>query len=348
MKIVPVLLSGGVGTRLWPLSRAARPKQLQTLMGEQSMLQATMLRLSGIEGLAPPIVVCGGSHSLLVSSQLRQIGVHAQLIIAEPGGRNTGPAVTAAALTAAPDAVLLVLPADHVITDTAQFRARLSLAVAAAQEGFLVTFGVTPTRPETGYGYIEAAAEGPEPMPVRRFVEKPDAETAAGFIARGGFYWNSGMFVFRADAILAEMRVHAPRVLDAVQESMRDAVEISSISTPGDRFLASPAISIDQAVMEHTDKAKVVALDAGWSDVGSWQSLYEVSPKDAELNVVVGSGAVLVDTRGSYVRTSGRTLAVVGLDDVVVVETPDAVLVMRRDRAQDVRAVVDRLDPDLR
>ncbi len=347
MRIVPVLLSGGVGTRLWPLSRAVRPKQLQPLVEEHSMLQSTLLRLRGVEGIAPPIVVCGGVHALSVASQLRQIDVQGAVIIAEPGGRSTAAAIAAAALVSAPDDVLVALPADHVITDGENFRLRLAVAVDAAIEGRLVTFGVKPTRPETGYGYIEVAPGGGAYSPVARFVEKPDAAAARDFVDRGNMFWNSGMFVFRSDVMLHELEEHAPAVLTPVRRAMTSGVAIASIFTPGDEFLNSPTISIDHAVMEKTSQAVMVELEAGWSDVGSWEALFDIGVKQPDGNVVVGERVVAIDVTGSYLRSSGRMVAVVGLDDVVVVETSDAVLVVHRDHAQDVRRLVEHLDSDL-
>jgi mannose-1-phosphate guanylyltransferase/mannose-6-phosphate isomerase len=341
MLLIPVILSGGIGSRLWPLSRAATPKQLQRVLGGETMIQATATRLDGIHDVGAPIVVCGARHPEVIRRQLEDVGKTPQLTISEPVGRNTAPAVLLAALTAPPGSALLVLPADHVVADSDAFAAAVDRARPAVAAGSLVTFGIVPHRPETGYGYIEIGEAGGAVVPVRSFVEKPDVATAERYVKSGRYLWNSGMFAFRADVAIDEIRRHAPDVYAPVEASIRNRA-------PGDRivptlsFANSPSISFDHAVMEHTDRAVVVPLDAGWSDVGSWATLWEIEDKDADGNVVRGD-AVVVDVTGSYVRSDGRLVAVVGLDDVVVVDTGDAVLVAARDRVQDVKAVVARL-----
>lgn len=340
---MPVLLSGGVGSRLWPLSRAAVPKQLQAVLGHQTMVQATAGRARGLPGLEAPLVVCNKMHVDAIVSQLGAIDCPPRLVVAEPGPRNTAAAVAAAALAADPDSVLVVLPADHVIADDEAFRSAVQTAVERAVEGELVVFGVVPDRAETGYGYIEIGDPvGSGARRVRSFVEKPDAETAAALVASGRHLWNSGMFVFRPETALDEMRRHAPEVLDAVRSGMDGATTGDSVLEPSPAFLDAPSVAFDRAVMEQTDSASVVPLDAGWSDVGSWATLWEIEERDADGNVVRGD-AIVHDVHGSYVRSDGRLVAVVGLDDVVVVDSGDAVLVAARDRVQEVKVLVERL-----
>ncbi len=346
--IVPVILSGGSGTRLWPLSRQLYPKQLLPLVGQETMLQQTLLRLHGLDDLAPPVIVCNEEHRFLVAEQLRRIEVAPSAILLEPAGRNTAPAVALAAARVLEhedlggDPVLLVLPADHVIRDSAAFRAAVADGAKLAAEGKLVTFGVRPDRPETGYGYIRAAEKG-KAAPVAEFVEKPDAATAETYVASGDYYWNSGMFMFRASRYVDELRSHRPEIVAACVQALAQAKQdLDFVRVDAESFGACPADSIDYAVMEKTDSAWVVPLDAGWSDVGSWTSLHDASDQDAEGNVLVGD-AVVEDTKNCYVYASDRLVAAVGLEDCVVVETKDAVLVAPRSRGQDVKRLVDRM-----
>lgn len=304
------------------------------------MIQATAERVRGLADLGDPVVVCGEQHGDAIRSQLAEIGIHPQVVIREPVGRNTAPAVLLAALAAEPDDILLVLPADHVVVDVEAFRAVVDQARDVANRGALVTFGVVPTRPETGYGYIRTTRDGVD-RPVQAFVEKPDLETAKRYVADGLHLWNSGMFAFRANVVIEEIHRFAPRVHAAVLASLEGTVESGDVR-PGAAFDQSPSISFDHAVMERTDRAVVVALDVGWSDVGSWATLWDIEDKDAGNNVVRGD-AVVLDVHGSYVRADGRLVAVIGLDDVVVVDTGDAVLVAARDRVQDVKAIVEHL-----
>lgn len=341
MQIVPVLLSGGIGSRLWPLSRAATPKQLRSVLGDHTMIQATALRLAEMDGVVAPIVVCGASHGEPIRTQLAEIGVTPGTVVTEPAGRNTAAAVLLAALAAPDDAMLLVLPADHVVIDVAGFRAAVALAGTPVAAGALVTFGVVPTGPETGFGYIRASDVDSAVRPVEAFVEKPDLPTAEGYVASGRYLWNSGMFAFRADVVRGEIERLAPDVYAAVVASVEGGLGADPV-TPGPAFLDCPSISFDHAVMELTDRAVVIPLDVGWSDVGSWATLWEIDDKDANGNVVRGD-AVVIDATNSYVRADGRLVAVIGLDDVVVVDTGDAVLVAARDRVQDVKAIVERL-----
>ncbi|MCC8447484.1 mannose-1-phosphate guanylyltransferase/mannose-6-phosphate isomerase [Xanthomonas translucens] len=341
--VLPIILSGGSGTRLWPLSRESYPKQFLPLVGEHSMLQATWLRAAPVAGHAP-IVVANEEHRFVAAEQLQQIGVKPQSILLEPKGRNTAPAIAVAALEATrngADPLLLVLPSDHVIRDEAAFQAAVRAAAAAAEQGKLVTFGIKPTAPETGYGYIKAGA-GNGVSAVERFVEKPDLATAQGYLASGEYYWNSGMFLFRASRYLEELRRFQPAIADACstawEASKRDA-DFTRLDK--DAFAASPSDSIDYAVMEKTADAVVVPLDAGWNDVGSWSALLEVSPQDAQGNAHHGD-VIEIDCRNTYAYGS-RLIAIVGLQDVVVVETDDAVLVGHRDRIQEVKQIVARI-----
>ena len=346
--ILPVILSGGSGTRLWPLSREAYPKQFLALAGEQTMLQATWQRVEPIAGRAP-LVVANEEHRFVAAEQLQQLGVVPQAILLEPVGRNTAPAIAVAALEATledGDPVLLVLPSDHVIADEAAFRAAVLSALPAAKEGKLVTFGIVPTGPETGYGYIKASLGG-EVRAVDRFVEKPDAETAQQYVQSGEYFWNSGMFLFKASRYLAELELFQPEMLaasrNAWQLARRDA-DFTRLDK--DAFAGVPADSIDYAVMEKTADAVVVPLDAGWNDVGSWTALRDVSPQDADGNAHHGD-VIAIDCRNTYAYGE-RLIALVGLDDVIVVETDDAVMVGRSDRMQEIKQVVARLKADAR
>jgi mannose-1-phosphate guanylyltransferase/mannose-6-phosphate isomerase len=350
-KILPVILSGGSGTRLWPASRSMYPKQLLPLVSEATMLQETAARLRGMPGTSERcLVVCNESHRFLVAEQMAAIGMSATIVL-EPEGRNTAPAVALAALVAAadePDTLLLVMPADHVIRDVAAFQAAVSRGVAAAREGRLITFGIVPTRPETGYGYIEAAPQGDAAVPVAAFVEKPDAETAATYVAGGQHFWNSGMFLFSAAAYLRELSEKSPKIHENVAKSAEKIEKDMNFLRPGaTAFLASPADSIDYAVMEKTDAAMMVPLDAGWSDVGSWEALAAVCAADAEGNVVNGD-VILHGCRDTFVQAESRLVMGVGLEGVVIVETKDSTLVVHKSRSQDVKQVVDRLKAEQR
>lgn len=348
MTPVPVILCGGSGTRLWPLSRSAYPKQLLRLLGERSLLEDTVARLSGVPGgSAAPLVVCNQAQRFLVAGQLA--GSQATLLL-EPEGRNTAPAAALAALVAreryGAEAILLVLPADHVVRDPAAFGAAVAAALPAAAAGELVTFGIVPAFPETGYGYIKSAAGEATAAwrAVERFVEKPDFETARRYVQSGDYLWNSGIFCFRADRWLEELGKYAPGVVAAAERAWRDGQAAADTVLPEpEAFRACPAISIDYAVMEHTDRAAVLPLDAGWSDVGSWAALYDVSDRDPAGNALVGD-IVAVDCRDSYVRSESRLVGVVGLEGCVVVETKDAVLVVPRERSQAVKQLVEELE----
>jgi len=353
IELQPVLLSGGSGTRLWPLSREAYPKQFLPLVGEDTMLQATWRRVAGLSPRAP-LVVANEEHRFLVAEQLRLCGAPPGRIVLEPVGRNTAPAIAIAALVASADGgdpLLLVLPSDHVVRDDAAFREAVRAAMPAAESGALVTFGIVPTAPETGFGYIHAA-EGDGVRPVSRFVEKPDAQTAQRYLDAGGYYWNSGMFLFRATRYLEELAKFRPDILDAARAACghleHDVPTRDSEFLRLDReaFAASPSESIDYAVMEKTDAAMVLPVDIGWNDVGSWSALWDVSEQDGDGNAHHGD-VIAIDSRNSYAYAT-RLVALVGVDDLVVVDTDDAVLVAAKDRVQDVKQVVARLKADQR
>ncbi len=347
--IIPVILSGGSGTRLWPLSRALYPKQLLSLTGENTMLQDTVLRLASAPEIGPVYCVCNESHRFLVAEQLHEIGTDIGEIILEPLGRNTAPATAAAAILIAekhPDAMMLVLPADHLILDPVAFGLAIEAGRAAAEEGALVTFGIAPTSPETGYGYIRAevkSSEGKSTFPVLEFVEKPDRETAGRYLAAGNYFWNSGIFLFRAESYLKELEKQAPAIPAACREAVQKAVrDLDFLRLDAASFEASPSDSIDYAVMEKTSNAALVPLDAGWNDVGAWSALWDVEKRDESGNVQKGD-VLLHDVRNSYIHATSRLVSVIGLDDHVIVETSDAVLVASKSRVQDVKVLVEEL-----
>lgn len=347
--VVPVILSGGSGTRLWPLSQPGRPKQLLPLVTDRSLLQDTLKRTQGLgERAGAPIVICSETHGSQVAEQLRELEVAARAIVLEPAGRNTAPAVAIAALlavaesSASDDPLLLVLPADHVILDEPAFQAAVAQGLAAAAAGKLVTFGIVPTRAETGYGYIRRGADHGGWSDVAAFVEKPDAQTAGAYVTSGEYLWNSGMFLFGARVYLDELGRHAADMLPACRAALEAAAEDAGFLRLGAAFLDCPSESIDYAVMEHTGAAAVVPLDAGWSDVGSWAALHEVLEKDAAGNVLRGD-VTADDCRNCYVAATSRRVAVIGLEDCIVVETNDQVLVISQSRAQAVKALAERM-----
>ena len=347
-KLYPVILSGGSGSRLWPLSREFYPKPLLPLTSERTLLQETATRLDGLPEIGDAVYVCNEEHRFLVAEQVSQLGKTPAAIILEREGRNTAPALTLAALYLAgkdPDALMIVMPADHVITDRQQFIEAVLKGYSHALQGSLVTFGVVPETAETGYGYIKrnGELEGGNAYSVARFVEKPDQATAERYVSDGDYYWNSGIFLMGVNQWLEEIGQYRPDILNACRESMKQGTQDSDFFRANrEAFLDCPADSIDYAVMENTRKAVVVPFSAGWSDVGAWPALWNVCPQDEEGNVVQGD-VITHDTHNSLVIAQHRCLATVGIDDFIVVETADAVLVASKDKAQDVKQIVNQL-----
>lgn len=346
--LTPVILCGGIGSRLWPLSRESFPKQLLTLQDDQSLLVGTLDRLAQLKNLSAPILVCNLNHRFLVAQQLLDAGINNATLILEPIGRNTAPAALVAALVANeidPDSQLLILPADHLITDTDEFCRVVTQGAELVTAGHLVTFGVVPAHPETGYGYIQRGdtltfSSG---FAIHQFVEKPDLPTAESYLANGDYLWNSGMFLFSASQLLSEMEQHAPSMVDSCRQAVVSAVRDSQfIALDEQHFSGCEADSIDYALMEKTAHGAVIPLDAGWSDIGSWAALWDVDTHDPEGNACVGD-VLLEQVQGSYFHSTGRLLAGVGVSDLVVVETEDAVLVANKTHSQNVKLMVDQL-----
>jgi mannose-1-phosphate guanylyltransferase/mannose-6-phosphate isomerase len=346
LNLIPVILSGGSGTRLWPLSREGHPKQFLALAGEQSMLQATWTRVAELAGNNAPLVVTNEAHRFMVAEQLRQIGCTPAAILLEPAGRNTAPAIAAAALAATAggaDPLLLILPSDHVIANEKAFRDAVRTAAPAATDDALVTFGIVPTAPETGYGYIKAASGSDGTSRVERFVEKPDDATARGYLESGDYYWNSGMFLFRATRYLEELGKHRPDILDACRKAFANARrDTDFLRLDKAAFEACPSDSIDYAVMEKTEAARVLPIDVGWNDVGSWAALWQVTAHDDAGNARHGD-VIALECRDSYAWSERRLVTMIGLDGTIVVDTDDALLVARKDKVQQVKDVVKQL-----
>jgi len=348
--MIPVILSGGSGTRLWPLSRGAYPKQFLPLVSDKTMVQETVLRLEGLEHLKAPIAVCNEVHRFMMAEQLREIDAQPEAIILEPVGKNTAPAVALAALAAKnPDAILLVLPADHVIEDIPAFQQAVIKAGLLAEQGYLVTFGIVPTAAETGYGYIKRSAENiADAYKVAEFVEKPDAVVAKAYVNSGEYYWNSGMFAFKAGRYLEELEKFSPEMLAACRLSFAGALtDVDFVRLNKDAFMQCPSDSIDYAVMEKTDKAVVIPLDAGWNDVGSWSALWDVRKKDCFGNALSGD-VIAIDTENSFIHSGNKLVAAIGVQDMIIIETDDAVMIAPKDRVQEVKKIVALLKNDKR
>ncbi|MCR5765458.1 MAG: mannose-1-phosphate guanylyltransferase/mannose-6-phosphate isomerase [Treponema sp.] len=345
MTIIPIILSGGAGTRLWPLSWGGHPKQFLPLVTERTMIQETLLRLKGLE-IGSPIISCGESHRFMVAQQIGEVSNTKPTILLEPMAKNTAPAIAAACCAAIKqdkDAVVVVLPSDHVIADVPVFQKAVLTAAKNAEKGFLVTFGIVPTFPATGYGYVKASgSETDGAYTLEKFVEKPCLEKAQEYLASGEYSWNSGMFVFKASAFLDELKAHNPQMADLAIKSFEKAtVETDFIRLDSESFGQIKGDSIDYAVMEKTTKGKIVKLNAGWDDVGSWSALYDISKKDENMNVIKGDDVIALDTTSSYIRGGKRTIATIGLDNVVIVDSDDSLLVAAKGKIQDVKKVAE-------
>ena len=355
IKIIPVILSGGSGTRLWPLSRKYYPKQYLPLVSNYTMLQETILRLNNLKNLSDPIVICNTEHRFLVAEQLQQIDINSPTILLEPCGRDTAPAIAAAAFQAIKngsneDVILLVLSADHVIQDIETFHEAISLAVTQAEMGRLTTFGIVPTNPNTGYGYIKIALSDNEQCAykVEEFVEKPDQKTAEEYVAKGNYLWNSGVFMFRADVLIDELTTYSSSIINSVKDSVENATKnLDFICLDEKSFESSPSNSIDYALMEKSSNVSVIPLDAGWSDIGSWSVLYDISQKDNNGNVIKGD--VFTDnTKSSYINAKYHLVATVGVQDLIIVDTPNATLIASKNEAQNVKNIVNQLQQEER
>lgn len=346
MTIIPIILSGGAGTRLWPLSWGNHPKQFLPLISDKTMIQETLLRLDGLE-TGNPIISCGEGHRFLVAQQIGEITNKKPVILLEPMAKNTAPAIAAACCAAMKqdkDAVVVVLPSDHVIADISAFQNAVKTAALNAEKGYLVTFGIVPTFPSTGYGYVKAAgAETDGAFTLEKFVEKPCLEKAQEYLASGEYAWNSGMFVFKASTFLDELKVHNPEMAALSIEAFEKASDDNDfIRLNKDAFAKIEGDSIDYAVMEKTSKGKIVKLNAGWNDVGSWTALWEIQNKDSNQNVIKGD-VITLDTTSSYIRGGKRTIATIGLDDVVIVDSDDALLVAAKGKIQDVKKIAEEI-----
>jgi mannose-1-phosphate guanylyltransferase / mannose-6-phosphate isomerase len=344
MRLIPVILSGGSGTRLWPLSREELPKQYLSLAGEKTMLQETILRLNGLKLLSDPVIVCNSEHRFLVKEQCSQIDLLNPTILLEPVGRNTAPAITAAALFSlrdVGDSLLLVLSADHLIEDIEAFHKAITNAIEEALQDKLVTFGIIPSHANTGYGYIEYSKnKSAKAFKVNEFTEKPNLDKAESFLEQGNFLWNSGMFVFKSSALINELNIYSPEIFNYVTSAVeKSEIDLNFIRLSKESFTASPSISIDYAVLEKSKNVVVVPLDAKWNDIGSWEALYEVGKKDSEGNVIIGD-VYARDTVNTYINAKNHIVVVNGLDNLVVIDTPDATLVSSKEKAQEVDGVV--------
>jgi mannose-1-phosphate guanylyltransferase/mannose-6-phosphate isomerase len=347
MKIIPVILSGGSGTRLWPLSRKQYPKQYLPLVGDKTMLQETILRLNGLDGLASPVIICNADHRFLVAEQCQHIDIINPTILLEPIGRNTAPAIAAAALQSikqSNDAVLLVLSADHTIQNVKAFHKAINIAAKQAQDGKLVTFGIVPTDANIGYGYIKSSKDDNDGVyKVEEFVEKPDSITAQSYLDKGDYLWNSGMFMFRANTLIDELTTHSPDIVKSVNKSIDNATQdLDFIRLDKQAFESSPSDSIDYALMEKSNNVVVVPLDAQWNDIGSWSALYDIGTKDNNGNVIQGE-VFTEETINTYINATHHIVATIGVKDLVIVDTPNATLISTKDKAQSVKKIVEQL-----
>jgi len=347
MQITPVILSGGSGTRLWPLSRKQYPKQYLALSGDNTMLQETILRLNGLDNLADPIIICNADHRFLVAEQCQQIGIKNPTILLEPIGRNTAPAIAAAALQSlkdSDDSILLVLSADHVIQDVDAFHKAINIASQQAQSGKLATFGIVPTDANTGYGYIKSSKDNNDgAYKVEEFVEKPDLKTAQSYLEQGNYLWNSGMFMFQARAFIDELTTHSPEIVTSVNDAVNNAAQdLDFIRLDKQAFESSPSDSIDYALMEKSNNVVVVPLDAQWNDIGAWPALFDIGTKDSQGNVIKGD-VITQDTTNTYINADHHVVAAIGVDNLIIIDTPDATFIATQDKAQEVKSIVESL-----
>jgi mannose-1-phosphate guanylyltransferase/mannose-6-phosphate isomerase len=347
MQITPVILSGGSGTRLWPMSRKEYPKQYLPLVGDNTMLQETILRLKGLDNLADPVIICNADHRFLVAEQCQQIGIKNPVILLEPVGRNTAPAIAAAALQSLKDlnnSMLLVLSADHVIQDVDAFHQAITIASQQAQDGKLATFGIVPTNANIGYGYIKSSEDNIDgAYKIEEFVEKPDLKTAQTYLEQGNYLWNSGMFMFKADIIIDELTTHSPGIVASVNNAINNATQdLEFIRLDKQAFESSPSDSIDYALMEKSDNVVVVPMDAQWKDIGAWPALYDIGTKDSQGNVIKGD-VITQDTTNTYINANHHMVAAIGVDNLVIIDTLDVTFIATQDKAQEVKSIVESL-----